>query len=145
MEYLREQVEFLRSRIDEVEEEAIRLMEEVEADAERLKRDEAAHAERLAVLEGEKNELLEKISALKAEIEEFHRKRDAAAEEVPAHLRSHYEQLRVMYPDHSVPIVNGTCSGCHLNVSQTTVDRARDGEVVTCDNCSRFLYLESAL
>ncbi|MCD6540388.1 hypothetical protein J7K76_00935 [Candidatus Bipolaricaulota bacterium] len=145
MEYLKEQVEFLRSRIDEVEEEAIRLMEEAEADAEKLKADEAAHRERLAKLEGEKDELLGKIAALKAEIEEFRKKREAAVEEVPAHLRAHYERLREMYPDPIVPIVNGTCSGCHLNVSQTTVDRARDGEVVTCDNCSRFLYLESAL
>lgn len=145
MEYLKEQVEYLRSRIDEVEEEAIRLMEEAEADAARLEEDRAAHRERLGKLRGEKDELERKIAELRGEIAALEKRREAAAREVPAHLRAHYERLREMYPDPIVPIVDGTCSGCHLNVSQTTVDRARDGEVVTCENCSRFLYLESAL
>ncbi|MGY4707042.1 zinc ribbon domain-containing protein [Candidatus Bipolaricaulota sp. J31] len=145
MEYLREQVEFLKSRIDEVEEEAIRLMDEVEEDERRLQEEKKAHEERLARLKREKSEVEEKISALQREIQELKDKREAAIGEIPAHLRSHYERLREMYPDPVVPIVNGTCSGCHLNISQTTVDRARQGEVVTCDNCSRFLYLESAL
>jgi len=145
MEYLKEQVEFLRSRIDEVEEEAIRLMDEVEEDSRRLEEEKRAHEERLAKLEREKSEVEGKISTLEREIQELRRKREAAIEGIPAHLRSHYERLREMYPDPVASIVNGTCSGCHLNISQTTVDRARQGEVVTCDNCSRFLYLESAL
>lgn len=145
MEYLKEQVEFLKSRIDEVEEEAIRLMDEVEKDERRLQEERKAHEERLARLQRERSEVEEKISALQREIQQLKDKREAAIGEIPAHLRSHYERLREMYPDPVVPIVNGTCNGCHLNISQTTVDRARQGEVVTCDNCSRFLYLESAL
>jgi hypothetical protein len=145
MEYLREQVEFLRSRIDAVEEEAIRLMDEVEEDERRLQEEKRAYEERLKGLEQEKAEVEAKITALRDEIEALKDKRVIAIEEIPAHLRSHYERLREMYPDPVVPIVNGTCSGCHLNISQTTVDRARQGEVVTCDNCSRFLFLESAL
>lgn len=145
MEYLKEQVEYLTSHIDEVEEEAIRLMEEAEADAAKLKEDEAAHKGRLERLEGQKRVLKERIAAIQEEIKALEAKRAAAAREVPAHLLSQYERLKEMYPDPMVPIVNGTCSGCHLNISQTTLDRAREGEVVTCDNCSRFLYLESAL
>ena len=145
MEYLREQVELLKARIDEVEEEALRLMEEVEEDERKLREDEKAHEDRLSKLEEEKAEIEGKIARLKEEIARLEAEREAALRDIPLHLRSHYERLLEMYPDPVVPIVDGICSGCHLNVSQTTVDRARQGEVVTCDNCSRFLYLESVV
>ncbi len=145
MEYLKEQVELLRSRIDQVEEEAIRLMEEAEADARRLSEEEEAHKARLRELEEEKRKLEDKIAELEGHLKELEGERQRAAAAVPAHLLSHYQRLLEMYSDPVVPIVGGTCGGCHLNISQITLDRARQGEVVTCDNCSRFLYLESAL
>ncbi|HEU68579.1 MAG TPA: hypothetical protein ENN53_05125 [Candidatus Acetothermia bacterium] len=41
--------------------------------------------------------------------------------------------------------MGGVCGGCHLRLVETTVEKVKaDREVVTCEHCSRFLYLPPA-
>ena len=142
MEYLKEQVEYLRGRLEELEEEALALMDEVEADAERLVEDEKEHLSRRRRLEAELAELKARQDKLAAEREGLLSRREQALADLPQHWREHYERLHETVPDPVAPVENGTCGGCHLKISDTLMEKVREGrEVVICENCSRFLYL----
>ncbi len=142
MEYLKEQVEYLRGRLEELEEEALALMDEVEADAERLVEDEKEHLSRRRRLEAELAELKARQDKLAAEREGLLSRREQALADLPQHWREHYERLHETVPDPVAPVENGTCGGCHLKISDTLMEKVREGrEVVICENCLRFLYL----
>jgi len=142
MEYLKEQVEYLRGRLEELEEEALGLMDEVEADAERLVEEERQHQERRQALEEELERIRARQEKLVAEAEKLSGRRAEALAALPQNWREHYERLHETVPDPVAPVENGACGGCHLRISDTLLERVREGrEVVICENCSRFLYL----
>ena len=142
MEYLKEQVEYLRGRLEELEEEALGLMDEVEADAERLLEEERQHQDRRQALEVELERIRARQEKLAAEAEKLSGRRAEALAALPQNWREHYERLHETVPDPVAPVENGACGGCHLRISDTLLERVREGrEVVICENCSRFLYL----
>ncbi len=145
MEFLREQVQVLRAKLDELSEQAIKLMEAVEEDAKKLSQDEANYRERRAQLEEEIKGLERKRGELRQEQEALEAKRVELLSQLPVQLRQHYDKLRARFPN-PVAYVNGqTCGGCHLRLSEATLLRLHEGrEVVTCEHCSRFLVLRWA-
>lgn len=142
MEFLREQVKILRARLDQLSEEALRLMDAVEEDARKLAEEEQRHKERRAQLEAEIQALGRKREDLHKEREELSAKREEALGRLPPFVRQKYDQLRLRFPDPVVYVDGQACSGCHLRLSEATMLKLREGrEVVTCENCSRFLLL----
>lgn len=140
MEYLREQVTLLRAQLDHLSEEAIALMDEVDKDTEKLSQDEARHKERKVLLETEVQTLERKREEILREREEIEAKRKAVLAGLPPNVRAQYERLKAILPDPVVIADDQTCGGCHLRLSEVTLDKLREGrEVVTCENCSRFL------
>jgi hypothetical protein len=69
--------------------------------------------------------------------------RQAAAASVPDDLLSQYERLRASEGGvGAARLVNGRCSGCHLTLPATELDRIKhvDADVVVlCDQCGRIL------
>lgn len=142
MEFLREQVKLLKARLDQLSEEALRLMDAVEEDAKKLAEEEQRHKERRAQLTEELQTLGKKREALQQEKAELEARREEALGRLPALVRQKYEQLRARYPDPVVYVDGQACSGCHLRLSEALMLKLREGrEVVTCENCSRFLLL----
>lgn len=40
-----------------------------------------------------------------------------------------------------VPLMHGTCSGCHFKLTSTTINLAKsDTDLVACENCGRIIY-----
>ncbi|MBC7093842.1 hypothetical protein H5T53_07565 [Candidatus Bipolaricaulota bacterium] len=142
MEFLREQVQVLRSKLDQLSEEAIRLMEAVEEDAQKLVADEAEYRERRARLEQEIAELQRKREELGKSREDLEAQRNELISRLPLSLRQHYERLSERLANPVVYVDGQACGGCHLKVSEATLLKLREGrEVVTCEHCSRFLVL----
>ena len=69
--------------------------------------------------------------------------RAAAAASIPADLMTQYERLRATQGGvGAARLLNGRCSGCHLTLPATELDRLRREEpdtVVLCDQCGRIL------
>ncbi len=144
MEFLREQVELLRTRLDELSEEALKLMEAVEEDAKKLSQDEASYREHRAQLEGEIQGLGKKREELKSEQERLEERRKGLIAQLPTQIRQHYEKLRARFPNPVVYVNAQTCEGCHLRLSEATLLKLHEGrEVVICEHCSRFLVLRA--
>ena len=87
--------------------------------------------------------LAEAERTVDAEIAELTQKRAEGAASVPADLLATYEKLRLRLGGVGVArLVGNHCDGCHLTLSAVELDRVRhlpEGEVYTCEQCSRIL------
>ncbi|MBV8559155.1 MAG: hypothetical protein JO050_00180 [Acidimicrobiia bacterium] len=103
--------------------------------------------QRRQALGSDGDQLRQAIAAQTAEIDaelttELEARRAAAAG-IPDGLLSQYERLRATQGGvGAARLVNGRCSGCHLTLPATELDRIRHGDadaVVLCDQCGRIL------
>ena len=142
MEVLREKIARERTRISELEDRALEIMDEIEAA-------KAALGAAENDLESRRNEHASQMSELDAAIarqQELLANEQAIRDEFVAGLSSYvikkYDALRVNFSDPVVGITDGTCEGCKLRISSSTVERVRgERDLVTCENCNRILYI----
>lgn len=142
MEFLREQIQIMRAKLDQLSEEALALMEAVEEDTKKLAENEASYRKQRGRLEEELQRLQRRREEIKREEESVEARRRELISQLPTPLRQHYEKLRARIPN-PVAYVNGqTCGGCHLRLAEATLLKLQEGrEVVTCEHCARFLVL----
>ncbi len=141
MEHLREQIRLLREKMDTLAEESLSLMEQGESDEISLREEEQQHRQRLARLDEEMARVRRRVSSLEADRAQELGQRESWAQKVPSHIMEHYKRLLEQLPDPLALVKGENCGGCHLRLSETTLERVRaEREVVTCENCSRFLY-----
>jgi len=103
--------------------------------------------QRRAALDQEADQVREAIAVqstdIDAELSTELDARNAAAAGIPEDLLSQYELLRARESGvGAARLVNGRCSGCHLTLPATELDRLRrEGAdtVVLCDQCGRIL------
>jgi hypothetical protein len=142
MESLGVQIAGERKRMSALEDEALGLMDTIEATRAEL----VLAAERLVVRERElaaaSTEVAAQLEATRANLASRTAERSETAARLPSHLLRRYESLHAQVTDAIVTMGNGSCSGCKLRLSGNTVERTRSGaEIVTCENCSRILFV----
>jgi uncharacterized protein len=137
------EVESLTTRASGLEDLVYQVMEESEPfDAEVADNDRA-----IKHLLGARAEVEARLAAaetsIDAEIELVISQRAEAVASVPADLLAVYEQLRDRLGGvGAARLVGPRCSGCHLTLPATELDRLRKGSpdaVVFCDQCGRIL------
>ena len=145
-----------------------RELQAMEADVASLKRHRSEIEDRVLEamqdrepLDGEFSNLSEQSSGLEAEAEQLRgtiatetkeidaelatelEARAAAAAAIPDDLMSQYERLRATQGGvGAARLVNGRCSGCHLTLPATELDRLKHQNadtLVLCDQCGRIL------
>src|SRR5436190_9028868 len=133
----------LKRHRSDIEDQVLEAMQ----DREPLDADVASLEQQRADLEQEAEQLRQTIAAeskdidaqLAAELEA----RSAAVAGIPNDLLSQYERLRATQGGiGAARLVGGRCSGCHLTLPATELDRLRHQEpdtVVLCDQCGRIL------
>jgi len=116
-------------------------------DREPLDTELAGLEQQWTTLEQEAEQLRQAIAvqsaAIEAELATELEARTAAAADIPEDLLSQYERLRATQGGvGAARLVSGRCSGCHLTLPATELDRIRRGgadTVVLCDQCGRIL------
>ncbi|MEA1871695.1 MAG: C4-type zinc ribbon domain-containing protein, partial [Candidatus Bipolaricaulota bacterium] len=142
MEALRVKISNQSERIDEMENVALSLMDQIEEMAVRLNKAKVDLSAREEKLNADCAVIVDRITQVKEGIERVERERAEIAAKIPSHLFKRYEHLHMKFSDPIVTINDGACSGCKLTVSGTTIGRVRSGlEIVSCENCSRVLYI----
>ncbi len=87
-----------------------------------------------------------RIRELNQKIEEVTAGRAAMLEEVPKVLARRYERIRSKHPNPVVPVVDGTCQGCRMQIPQQQYNEMHRGDDIhQCPHCLRFLFLPSVL
>lgn len=141
------EMETLRAKIRQLEDEALERMERAEQYQQALattRRDLDEEARRVT---RECEELEARGSALMAEADRLERERAVAAAAVEPEWLSRYERIRRHVGDLAiVPIDHSTCAGCHMRLPPQTIHDVRRGDqIVTCAFCGRMLYLLSEM
>jgi hypothetical protein len=133
----------LKRHRSDIEDRVLEAMQEREP----LDTEVSALEEQRSAFETEADQLRAAIAAQSSDIDaelaaELDARRAAAAA-IPDGLLSQYEGLRARNGGVGAGrLVNGRCSGCHLTLPATELDRVRHGgpdAVILCDQCGRIL------
>ena len=143
LQAMADEAQSLRRRRADLEDQTLVVMEELEpVDAELDALDgqlDALDARATVLLAA----LAEAEAGLDAEAAGVREIREVAAARLPAELSERYERLRSRLGGiGAAPLGNGSCSGCHLHLPATELDRIRRApadSVLTCDQCGRIL------
>ena len=118
---LMSQVEEIESRVRATDEEVEHLKREWEQGQETLRPRKSELEIALAELKGERNRFAEQIDSEPFNI---------------------YERIRLAMGQAVVKVERGRCLGCHITVPTSQWQKAKAGDLIQCNNCSRILYLE---
>ena len=139
---LEKEVKALKGQVKTKEDSLLGLMslvEQLEADvtgtveeSEQLKREWAQRQETLGPRKGE----------LEVELAELRGERTESAQQVDSEPLSVYERIRLARGQAVVKVERGRCLGCHIAVPTSQWQKAKAGDLIQCNNCSRILYLE---
>lgn len=138
-----EEIESLKRRRSHLEDRVLEVMTEREPADEEM----AAIEEQLSALAADIDRVTAELTAAEAEIDaeiaQVEEARLAARALVPADLVERFEALSTKLGGVGAARLHGaSCSGCHLTLPATELDRIRkapDGTVLTCDQCGRIL------
>lgn len=141
MEDLRAKILSERARISRMEDDALQRIESVE-------QEHVAMKEASDKLQQRREELEVAIDGVDRAMEEegqitgaLQRERSDVAAGLSEFALAQYASLRRKFPDVVVPIDHGTCSGCKLKLSGSTIERIRGGSgIIACEHCSRILH-----
>ena len=140
---LQEEIESLKRRISDLEDQDLEIMEQIEPLDARLAELAVSRDEAVGVLEGCEVALTAAEAELAVALESEQAQRDDLTPGVDSTLLSEYESLRAARGGVGVARLSGTqCGGCHLALSAVEVSRIRklaDGEVTHCEECGRLL------
>lgn len=119
-------------------------VEEVEKELE-------GRAEEINTLDAKRDTVLkafdDELGAQKAELDEELRRRNEVFVTLPTQLASVYNRLAQRSRDGIAvaEVVNGSCSACFMSLRpQMQVEVKRGDQIITCESCSRILYMLSA-
>jgi predicted nucleic acid-binding Zn-ribbon protein len=100
-------------------------------------------------LEGLKKEWEQRQETLrprKSEVEialaELKGERERSVEQIDSEAFTIYERIRLASGQAVVKVERGRCLGCHITVPTSQWQKAKAGDLIQCNNCSRILYLE---
>ncbi len=138
---LEKEVKVLKSKISTNEDALLGLMSQVEEmeakvktsgeEFERLKRE---WQERQETLGNRKTEIEAELAKLKGN-------RDGLAQQIDSEALDIYERVRLMRGQAVVKVERGRCQGCHITVSTSQWQKAKAGDLIQCNSCSRILYV----
>ncbi len=112
---------------------------ELETRADEINSHDAKRNEALSAFDAE-------VKAAKKELEIESAKRDEVFKTLPASLASVYNRLAQRSRDGIAvaEVVNGSCSACFMSLRpQMSLEVKRGDKIITCESCTRILYITS--
>lgn len=138
------EIDALQKQILALETKVVELM----TASEEVERELETRAEEINSLDSKReaafSEFDKEIDEQKAELATESAKREAVFITLPAQLASVYDRLAQRSRDGIAvaEVVNGSCSACNMSLRpQMNVEVKRGDRIITCENCSRILYI----
>ena len=138
---LQHEVETLKTRRNQVENDALGTMDRVEQAEAGI----AALNGELKKLKGEWQSQQQQLSAetdqLKSKLADLRQKRQRLADEIDPQAIELYQRLRNHKGQAVSRVEQGICHGCRISLSSSELQQARGGNLVQCSSCGRILFL----
>lgn len=135
------EVDYLKRKQDELEDEILEIMEEVEnkeknieAKENKIKQKEKEAKEVSRIYKSESQRIHSKLDELKE-------KRSKMVESIDKNDLQKYEQVRKMKGGSAVAEVKGEhCGSCNMKIPRSILNQVKNKELIKCSACSRILY-----
>ena len=136
------EIEALKKKKSDLEEETLLLMDSIAEDRKSLKEEQESIA-------AEEKRLAERIKEKESERHQASERANEIARMIPEQQKAIMPQLleqfkKLYYGRNGIALVSvndGCCGGCMIALSPQTINAARMGDrIVTCDHCERILY-----
>ena len=138
---LEKEVKVLKSKISTNEDALLGLMSQVE-EIEAKAKTSSEEFERLKREWQERRETLEKRKAeIETELAKLGGNRDGLAQQINSEALDIYERIRLARGQAVVKVERGRCQGCHITVSTSQWQKAKAGDLIQCNSCSRILHV----
>jgi len=131
-------------RQTQVEDQLLQKMEVVEEEKLSIRETKDQLDAQAAELQKETGTIQDRIGTMDRSLAGLQAKRSKMTGEIEENALRLYERiLNSKKTPALVPIVNRSCQGCHLAVTAAVESVLRRGEadIITCENCSRILYI----
>ncbi|MFH1461747.1 MAG: hypothetical protein ABIF12_02265 [bacterium] len=69
-------------------------------------------------------------------------KRLSAIKDIPAEWLSKYERMKHKVSNPIVPVLNFACNACYYSILHQDITKLKQGSILPCRNCYRFLYYD---
>lgn len=133
-----------RARQARLEDALLEKMEALEEETESLRKARHDLDEKLSQLQGASGDAEEKVRQIEQDIAALGAKRAEVAKRIERGPLSIYERIFQRKKGAALAaVVNRACQGCHLAVPAgvESVLRRHASNIITCENCSRILYV----
>lgn len=139
---LEKEVKGLKSQIRPKEDALLGLMSQVEEIEAKVK----TTTEELERLKREWEQSQDTLGQKKSEVETVLAKlrgdRNGLAQQIDSEALNTYERIKLTKGQAVVKVERGKCQGCHITVPTSQWQKAKAGDLIQCNSCSKILYLE---
>jgi uncharacterized protein len=143
LDAIRHEVDNLKRRRSDREDELLALLEQRDAVERRAKEAEAVATDQRAHVDHVVADSGEELADVQTELEQRGAERSALASEIDPEVLELYDELRAHKKGvGAAAMIDGVCQGCHEQLSSVELDRVKhSGELARCDHCRRILVL----
>jgi uncharacterized protein len=143
LDAIRHEVENLKRRRTDREDELLALLEQRETVERRTKEAEATATDLRARVDRVAADAGQEMAGVRAELLQRRAERSAVATEIDPEVLELYDELRAHKKGiGAAAMIDGVCQGCHEQLSSVELDHVKhSGDLARCDHCRRILVL----
>ncbi len=138
---LQEEVDQIKGRRREVEDQALDIMSQTEAEELVIAQEATALAAEEEAWAESQRQLREEQSQLQDQLQAWQQERQAQAAQIALADLGAYQMIREARGGRgTVRVEQGRCGGCRISLSIADLQRTRGHDLVRCSSCGRILY-----
>ncbi len=137
---LQQEVDALKARRNQLEAEAIEIMDKVELATASVTEKSSEFKRLEAEWHRQQQQLSADMKHLKAILADLEQKRELLLAEIDPEAAESYRGLKKQKGTAVARVERGICRGCGISLTTATLQRAKSGSLVQCSNCGRILF-----
>ncbi len=138
---LEKEVEILKSRTRQAEEELLEVMAEIEKMRREMNKSQELLQKLEAEWQAEHKILSERHTEIEGQLAKLVQKRDTIISQIDPQSLGIYQNLRLRKGQAVVKVEQGKCQGCHITLPVSEWHKVRSGNLAYCSNCGRILFV----